>query len=209
VAPPPVLESPAQYTICLPAGRWYDYWSGMDAATLLQAASRAGEAGSAVERTGLVIESTPRLDRLPVFVRGGTILPRQPLTQSTAKTPRGPLSLDVYPGDDCRGEIYLDDGHSMAYARGVYLRQHLRCESRDDALTISFEKQVGEFHPWWSQLHVTVHGWRGAASAEVQGHAVATRVDDKNQSVSLLFDDPAGPAQLRLRHRAAAAVPGT
>jgi alpha-glucosidase len=144
-----------------------------------------------------------------VFVRGGTILPRQPLTQSTAEKPRGPLSLDVYPGDDCRGEIYQDDGHSMAYTRGVYLRQHLRCELRDDTLTISFEKREGEFRPWWSQLRVTVHGWRGAASASVQGHAVATRVDARNQSVSLLFDEPAGAAQVTIRHRAASAAAGT
>ncbi|MDE2252066.1 MAG: DUF4968 domain-containing protein, partial [Gammaproteobacteria bacterium] len=38
VAPPPVLESPAHYNICLPAGRWFDYWTGVDAAALPQAA---------------------------------------------------------------------------------------------------------------------------------------------------------------------------
>jgi alpha-glucosidase len=150
-----------------------------------------------------VLESTPRIDHLPVFVRGGTILPRQPLTQSTAAMPHGPLSLDVYPGDDCRGEIYLDDGHSMGYTRGVFLRQHLRCGLRDGSLTISFGQREGEFHPWWSQLRVTVHGWQGAASASVEGHALAASVDAKSQSVSLLFDAPAGAAQLTLRTPAA------
>src|SRR6202166_1177903 len=28
VAPPPTLESPQTYLICLPAGNWYDYWTG-------------------------------------------------------------------------------------------------------------------------------------------------------------------------------------
>ena len=97
----------------------------------------------------------------------------------------------------------------MAYTRGVYLRQQLHCELSDGTLTISFDKRAGEFHPWWSQLRVTVHGWRGAANASVQGHAVATRVDVKTQSVSLLFDDPAGEAQLTLRHRAVTAVAGS
>ena len=64
-----------------------------------------------------VITVTPALDRLPVFVRAGAILPGQALVQSTSETPQGPLSLDVYPGDDCRGTIYADDGHSMAYAQ--------------------------------------------------------------------------------------------
>jgi alpha-glucosidase len=209
VAPPPVLESPGHYPICLPAGSWYDYWSGLDAATLPQAPGRAGEAGNAVARAGLVLEATPRLEQLPVFVRGGTILPRQPLTQSTAETPSGPLSLDVYPGDDCRGELYLDDGRSMAYTRGLYLRQHVQCELRDHVLAISFEPRAGAFHPWWRQMRVTVHGWQGAASASVQGHAVAARVDAKTQTVSLLLDDPAGPLQLTIRHGAAGALAGT
>ncbi len=203
IAPPPVLESPAKYSICLPAGRWYDYWSGMDAATLPQAAGRAGEAGSMVERAGLVIESTPRMDKLPVFVRAGAILPRQPLTQSTAETPQGPLSLDVYPGDDCRGEIYLDDGHSMGYTRGVYLRQSLRCETRDDGLAITFDERAGSFKPWWSQLRVTVHGWTGAARAQVQDHALTVSVDARAHSASLMLDDQPHAAQLLLRRAAA------
>jgi alpha-glucosidase len=202
VAPPPVLESPASYTICLPAGRWYDYWTGMDAATLPQAAGRAGEAGSAVARAGLVLESTPRLDALPVFVRGGAILPRQPLTQSTTETPHGPLSLDVYPGDDCRGEIYQDDGHSMAYTRDGYLRQSLRCEQRNDGIAISFGERAGSFQPWWKQLRVTVHGWQGAATAQVQDHAVPVSVNAKDHSVSLLLDDQPHVAQLLLRRAA-------
>ena len=41
-----------------------------------------------------VARETPALERLPVFVRPGTILPRQPLVQSTAETPDGPLSVD-------------------------------------------------------------------------------------------------------------------
>ena len=86
IAPPPDLESPQPYKVCLPAGRWYDYWTG---APLSQS-----------------ITVTPALDRLPVFVRAGAILPTQPLVQSTSQTPQGPLSLDVYPGDDCRGTIY-------------------------------------------------------------------------------------------------------
>jgi len=40
----------------------------------------------------------PALDTLPVYVREGSILPMQPLTQSTNETPKGPLLLRVYPG---------------------------------------------------------------------------------------------------------------
>jgi len=210
IAPPPVLESPANYTICLPAGGWYDYWSGADAATLPRGAGRSGEAGAASDRAGLLLDSTPRLDRLPVFVRAGTILPRQALTQSTAETPHGPLMLDVYPGDDCHGEIYADDGHSMGYTRGEFLRQSMRCETRDDGIAVTFADRSGAFKPWWNQLRVTVHGWRGAASARIGDRAVPVVVDAKQHTASVLIDDAPQALQLQLRlHRAAIAPAAT
>ena len=198
IAPPPVLESPATYTICLPAGRWYDYWSGADAATLPRGAGRAGEAGATAEREGLVLVATPVLERLPVFVRGGTILPRQPLVQSTAQAPQGPLSLDVYPGDDCRGELYADDGHSMAYARGDFLRQGLHCEALEDRITIAFDERAGSHQPWWRQLRVTVHDWQGAATARLGDRAVPAVVDGTRHTASVLLDDQPHAAQLQL-----------
>ena len=49
------------------------------------------------DRRGETRQRRPQLDRLPVFVRPGAILPRQPLVQSTGETPKGALELDVYP----------------------------------------------------------------------------------------------------------------
>src|SRR6202044_3645865 len=85
-----------------------------------------------------VLSVTPALGDLPVFVRAGAILPGQALVQSTSETPQGPLSLDVYPGDDCRGTIYADDGHSMAYTGQSYLRQQVRCIQTDAGIDIDF-----------------------------------------------------------------------
>ena len=205
IAPPPVLESPAPYTICLPSGGWYDYWSGADAKTLQQVAGRAGEAGAVSHHAGLVLTSTPRLSRLPVFVRAGTILPRQPLTQSTAETPQGPLLLDVYPGDDCHGEIYADDGHSMGYTRGDFLRQAIRCEVRDDGIAISFDEREGSHRPWWRQLQVRVHGWQGHASARIDDRGTPVVVNANDHTASILIDDARHPSTLQLQRPAAGA----
>ncbi|MGH8254134.1 MAG: TIM-barrel domain-containing protein [Steroidobacteraceae bacterium] len=211
IAPPPVLESPAPYTICLPAGRWFDYWSGADAASLTRGVGLSGEASAAAERTGLVLTSMPSLERLPVFVRAGTILPRQPLTQSTAQIPQGPLSLDVYPGDNCVGEIYQDDGHSMGFTRGEYLRQRLLCEVRDDGIAITFGERDGHFHPWWRQLRVTVHDWQGAASVRLGDHEMPVIVNVQARTATVLLDDAPHATQLLLRravHGAAASSGG-
>jgi alpha-glucosidase len=138
VAASPHPEQARSYDVCLPGKGWYDYWNG----TLLSAEK---------------VSATPRLDRLPVFVRPGAIIPKQPLVQSTAETPKGPLELHVYPGDDCRGEIYLDDGVSI---EGPSLRQAITCNASRRGIELHFGPREGSYQPWWTSIAVAVHGAR-------------------------------------------------
>jgi len=156
VAPPMTWESPAPYDIALPGVGWYDYWTGARI-----------DAGKTVE--------TPRLDRLPVFVRPGAIIPKQPLVQSTGETPKGPLEINVYPGgNDCAGSLYLDAGDGYGYQRGQFLRQAIRC----DAGSLTFDPRAGAFKPWWTGLDVVVHGWKGAAPKVMLGaKTIVARID--------------------------------
>ena len=140
IAASPRPEQARPYDICLPGKGWYDYWTGKPVAP---------------EK----LKETPSLDRLPVFVRPGAIIAKQPLVQSTTETPRGPLELHVYPGEDCRGELYLDDGVSI---EGPSLRQSVACTVSAKGVTLSFGPRVGSFKPWWTQIAVTVHGNRPA-----------------------------------------------
>ena len=130
-----------------------------------------------------MVKETPRLDRLPVFVRPGTILPRQPLTQNTAQKPDGPLELHVYPGQDCRGDLYWDDGISV---KGATLRQTVRCTLGKDGLMLQFDKREGAFKPWWDQIAVTVHGWSGLA--KVRG-ASEVETDAESRTVRFVIPD--------------------
>jgi len=134
---------------------------------------------------------------LPVFVRAGAILPNQALIQSTSQTPQGPLSLDVYPGDDCRGTIYADDGHSMAYAQQGYLRQRVRCVVTDAGMDLDFDAREGRFQPWWHEVAVRVHHWRGGAHAFLDGKPIADPVT-RSGILRVTIDDPSGEARLSL-----------
>jgi alpha-glucosidase len=163
VAASPKPDSPQPYDICLPAGGWYDYWTGLPVA-------------------GDKLSETPALDRLPVYVRAGTILPRQPLVRSTMETPQGPLSLDIYPGEDCRGTLYWDDGLTV---NGATLRQEIRCAQTADGLTVDFGKREGTFKPWWSRIAVTVHGWQG--SGKIKG--ATTMSDTTAQTLAFTLPD--------------------
>jgi alpha-glucosidase len=184
IAPPPVFESPNDYSVCLPAGGWYDYWTG-------------AELNAAADGTQRV-SVTPALDRLPVFVRAGAILPRQPLVQSTAEAPQGPLTLDIFPGDGCRGEIYADDGHSTAYRQHGFLRQTVRCSRTDDGLAIEFDAREGQFQPWWREIDVHVHGWTGPARADLDGRPLGDRALTQAGTLQIRIDDQRGPARLSI-----------
>jgi alpha-glucosidase len=204
IAPPPSPESPQSYDVCLPAGGWYDYWSGLrvgsqeKAPVVIQSAAQAtGESRSVEDR----IRETPSLESLPVFVRAGTILPRQAVVQSTSQRPSGPLLLDVYPGADCVGTLYDDDGHSLAYTRGVYLRQGIRCEITAEGLRIRFGERQGAFKPWWQQIKVIVHGWTGEGQVQVTTNNAAGVADVAAQTLTFLLPDEPGDTEVLVKHR--------
>jgi alpha-glucosidase len=77
--------------------------------------------------------------------------------------------LHVYPGPDCRGEIYWDDGVSVS-VRGASLRQTVQCTLGKDGLRLHVDKREGSFRPWWKQIAVTVHGWSGPARVRGVAH---------------------------------------
>jgi alpha-glucosidase len=196
IAPPPDLESPGVYPICLPAGRWFDYWTGLEVTGTAPVETPVWSAGVKAQ----YVQSTPSLEKLPVFVRAGAIVPRQPLVQSTAFVPEGPLSLEVYPGDDCHGTLYADDGHSMAYRRGVFLRQTVRCTVTAGGIDIDFDARTGTYQPWWHELAVSVHGWSGPGRAILGDREVKTELSAQDHALRMTIADQPGAARLSI-HR--------
>jgi len=168
VAPNPSPEEVAPYTVKLPPGTWYDYRTN-------ERYTRAAKSSHALdlEQRDLVLAQknltvTPTLERLPVYVRGGSILPIAPLTQSTAEVPAGPLTLRVYPlapglntpGETCAGDVYTDDGHSFDFRNGAFARIHFTCTlAADGSMTLKIGRQEGTWKPWWTQYHVEVVDW--------------------------------------------------
>jgi alpha-glucosidase len=191
VAASPKPESPQAYDICLPAGGWFDYWSGLSVRPEPTTDERAFD----------VVKEAPRIDRLPVFVRAGAILPRQPLVQSTSETPKGPLSIDIYPGRDCSGELYADDGETLGYRRGKFLRQSIRCVVGKDGVQISFEARSGRFRPWWRAMRVTVHDWAAPALVRVRGRQVRAATDGSNRTLTFELPDQRDAAEIVVARR--------
>ncbi|MDG2535354.1 glycoside hydrolase family 31 protein [Sphingomonas sp. HITSZ_GF] len=171
VAAPPRYETGRAYDVCLPSAGWYDYWSGLPVAEKHK--------------------EMPALDRLPVYVRPGTILPRQPLARSTAEVPQGPLELHVYPGPDCHGALYWDDGASL---HGATLRQEITCTVTPQGLTLDFGKRAGAYRPWWKEIAVTIHGWDG--DGRVKG--IRTTRDVSARTLSFTLKDQPGAKRIEI-----------
>jgi len=129
--------------VSLPAGQWYDFWSGTRVPG------------------GRNLEVDPPLDKLPVYVRAGSIIPQQPVVQNVDETPRGPLALSVYPGPQCHGSLYADDGNTLAYQKGESLHVGFGCTATTDSVAVDISAPTGTYHPWFEDLQLNIYGVSG------------------------------------------------
>ena len=182
VAPSEHLEDVAPYAVHLPPGTWYDYWTGSRVLSGAPSGTVDLEQRDKVLAQKPLIE-TPALDQLPVFVRGGSVLPIAPLTQSTAETPAGPLILRVFPltpGFDkqteaCSGDVYSDDGHSLDFRKGKFARVHFGCSvSADGTISVRIGRQEGTWKPWWHEYRVEVAGMTPKSPQALVNHRFLT-----------------------------------
>jgi alpha-glucosidase len=142
----------------------------------------------------------PALAELPVFVRGGSIFARQPLVQSTAEKPQGPLELRVYPADNCQGSVYQDDGISFAYTRGAYRRQAFSCQQQSGVVSLHFNPSEGTFTPWWSRVEVVIFGWTSAKVSITLNEKpiTASQFDAPHGALHILIPDQPQGGELRV-----------
>lgn len=97
---PVTRKSATDRKVTLPGDEgWVDFWTGQS------------------HRGGKTILADAPLDRVPIFVKQGSILPLGPIVQSAAEA-ADPLEIRVYGGRDADFVLYEDDGDSYAYEHG-------------------------------------------------------------------------------------------
>jgi alpha-D-xyloside xylohydrolase len=105
--------------VYLPAGAiWYDFYSG-----------EAVNGGRAVE-------AAAPYERMPLFVRAGSIIPTGPEIQHTGENSHAGVTLNVYTGSNGSFSLYEDDGVSRQYLHGRYSRIPLSWDQRSRTLTL-------------------------------------------------------------------------
>ncbi len=96
----PLFTGETSRKVILPAGKWYDFYSG----------KLVGE--------GEVITVTPGLDHIPVFVRDGGIVPMT--NSNTVAEGKYDLIIKHYGDKEASYRLYDDDGKTYDYERGAY-----------------------------------------------------------------------------------------
>ena len=116
----PVTEFRARARqVYLPAGTgWYDFYTGR------------------METGGRTIRASAPYERMPLFVRAGSIVPTGPEIQYTREKPNAPITLNVYTGADGSFSLYEDDGVSRQYLNGAFARIPMRYDESSATLTI-------------------------------------------------------------------------
>jgi alpha-glucosidase len=195
VAPPPFPEQPDDYFAALPGTAWFDYWTG-DVISQKFFDQTTG---------ALRVPIHPTLEALPVYVRGGSILPMQPLVQSTSERPEGPLTLRVFPGADCQGALYLDDGSTFEYRDGGFLRLHFSCDKTAKGWTVNIGPREGYYKPWWTTIQITLFGWDapdGLVSIQGKATSAAPRVNAERHSITVEVPDSEGGETVQFDEKA-------
>jgi alpha-glucosidase len=123
--------------VYLPGGPWYDFWTGE-------------------QQSGTVTANAP-LERMPLYVRAGSVLPMGPVVQHTGEWPPGMLRLHIYPGE---GEswLYEDDGHSLAYQVGEFQVTAFSCRTAAGGGLTVHRQVKGPFNPGYNRFEITIHG---------------------------------------------------
>jgi alpha-D-xyloside xylohydrolase len=102
----------------LPQSRWYDFWTG-----------QTTEGGKA-------IDAPAALDRLPLFVRAGAIVPMGPDMEYSDEKPADPIELRVYRGANGAFTLYEDGTDSYDYERGAHATIPIAWDETSKTLTI-------------------------------------------------------------------------
>lgn len=126
----PVLQQAAtSREVYLPQGTWYDYWTGH------------AYAGGKTVRVNITLSS------LPLFVRQGAFIFRQPVIQHTGEMPGQPLRVLVTRGPDSSASLYEDNGESLDYRNGAFLKRQFKQRRTDQQLTVEIGASEGAYRP--------------------------------------------------------------
>lgn len=122
-----------------PGADWYDYWT-----------DEKYEGGQYV-----TVEAP--IDRIPVFVKAGSILPTAEGLTYAEETPKTPMKVKIYPGADAEFILYEDEGNNYHFEDGAYATTRFLWDEKGAQLRA--EERQGSYEGMKDLCYVTeIHG---------------------------------------------------
>ncbi len=153
--------------VYFPGGKWIDFWTG-----------------ERIEGRQYKSFLTPP-DIMPIFIKEGAIIPKQPAMQYLGERPVDEVTLAVYPCGESSYDLYEDDGTSLEYMEGVCSVTPIRSSVRDGAWRLEIGRPEGKYAPpahsyriegYWDSRPVTVTQ-NGEPMAELAGEEDLSRME--------------------------------
>jgi alpha-D-xyloside xylohydrolase len=101
---------------------WYDFWTG-----------ESFEGGRKTK-------ADAPIDKIPLFVRAGSIVPLGPFLQYSTEKPADPIELRIYPGANASFTLYEDENDNYNYEKGIYATIDFQWDDARRQLTIADRK---------------------------------------------------------------------
>ncbi len=167
----PVVEQGATTReVYLPKGKWYDWADGT------------------VYEGGKYVEIPAPLDKTPVLVKAGSMVPTCPVVKNTAEARNSDLIIRCFPveGKTVEYTLYEDDGESLGYSRGEYSTRIFKCTCSEGVYHIDYEtKCSGGFEaPLHNSISMQIPG-KKPKGVYVNGKKVKTKTTNNIITVLL------------------------
>lgn len=143
--------------VYLPAGTgWYDWWDD-------------------TPRTGGTTVNVPApLERLPIHVRAGAIIPMGPVVQYTSQTDPTELTIEIWPSTTSTSfSLYEDDGETYDYESGEFAKTVIGQRRTDNTVQVTISARQGQYARPARHFVIKVHVFSGVTSVSANGQPLA------------------------------------
>ena len=132
--------------VYLPSGVWYNWWTGEQH-----------------QGPGYILADAP-LERMPLFVPAGAIIPMGPVMQYTDERPLDALTVKVWPVTGLETlhksfVLYEDDGHSLDYETGSQGMTTYTLQQSARELVFNISARTGNWTPPPREVVIEVLGF--------------------------------------------------
>jgi alpha-glucosidase len=169
----PVLEEVSTSRwMYLPSGEWYDFWTHKEI------------------DGGRWLSAPAPIDKVPIFVRAGAVIPMQQVVQYTDQEPIDPLTYEIFPSTQAKGLLYEDDGISFNYQKGISRTVGIKVAVADSEINIEQSAPEGDYVPAHRSVIFAVNGLKmHPISVTVNGNKIGEVHSLEGVTEGWIFDN--------------------